>query len=99
VDWSPVIAWFVPVLGITAAIWFGWRKAETDAPVVLAALGFSICLGVGLTFAQVILHGLCIDKAHLCVGRGDANMQYWFQSFAAIPIFWLSAVIACKLRD
>ena len=98
-DWSPVIAWFVPVLGIAAAIGFGWRKAETGDPVLLASLGFSICLGLGLTFVQVLLHGLCIDKARLCVGRGDINMRYWFQSFVAIPLFWLSAVIACKLRS
>jgi hypothetical protein len=89
---SPVVATIVPLIGIAVATMLGMRAADAErASYWGTAFLTSIALGVGLTFAQVLLHGLCIDGLHLCQSRGDGNMTYWFQSFFAIPIFWLAS--------
>ncbi len=89
---SPVVATIVPLLGIGVATKLGLRAAESERTSYWgAAFLTSLALGCCLTFAQVLLHGLCIDGLHLCKSRGDGNMGYWFQSFFAIPIFWLVA--------
>ncbi|WP_157359563.1 hypothetical protein [Caldimonas brevitalea] len=97
-DLSPIIAWLVPLAGILASAAYGVRCAATERPSFWgAALATAILLGVVLTFLQVVLHQVCID-AHFCEYRGDGNMSYWFQSFFAIPVFWLVAGTAWQLR-
>lgn len=89
---SPFIAAVVPLIGIVVAKVLGSNAAKSNQTSYWgAAFLASIGLGVGLTVAQVLLHGLCIDALHLCKSRGDGNMTYWFQSFFAIPVFWFMA--------
>ena len=78
---------------------FGVARARADTSVGwFAALGISIVLGVFLTFAQVFLNTFCIETLKRCVSRGDVNMSYWFQSFMAIPVYWLCIAGISRLK-
>jgi hypothetical protein len=61
---------------------------------LLVALG----LGFALVFPQVALHGVCV-QLKLCLDRGDVNMSYWFQSFFAIPLYWLISVGVWQMKQ
>ena len=94
-----------PSRGVVFAAANGLRAARVEYDVVAAlgygtgerrrkwhsgaALGVALALGFGLMFLQVVLHGVCIESFHMCRDRGDGNMSYWFQSFFAIPIYWI----------
>ena len=95
-DLSPVVAYAVPIVGLLFSFWFGMRRAE-EASITLSALGMAVVTGFILMFAQVALHGGCIEMK-LCAYRGDGNMAYWFQSFVAIPLYWLVACITWRLH-
>jgi hypothetical protein len=98
VNFSPAIAWSVPCLGIAAAVMFGRRKSNYESgSIAIPALALSVLLGVALTFVQVFLHSTCVEELHLCEYRGDGNMSYWFQSFFAIPVYWLASIITWKV--
>jgi hypothetical protein len=98
VDLSPFIAYGAPVLGVVLSLWFGLRCATSTAlSTVLAALALAVLMGFILMFGQIALHSLCIARK-LCDSRGDANMGYWFQSFFAIPLYWLTVWTAWRLR-
>ena len=89
-DLSPAIAWTVPLVGAIASAWLGLRAARGKrASYWGTAFGLAFAFGIGLTFFQVALHSGCIEL-RLCTYRGDHNMSYWFQSFFAIPLFWLA---------
>jgi hypothetical protein len=99
-DLSPLIAWGVPASGLAAAIKHGLLAADNDNEAHFgASLVIALALGIALTFLQVFLHGLCIEKAHLCDYRGDGNMAYWFQSFFAIPLFWFAGWAAWRIKQ
>jgi hypothetical protein len=97
-DLSALVAWSVPCLGLLASVLFGRRKSRHESgSIIIPAIGLSLLLGIALTLLQVFLHGLCIKPLHLCVSRGDGNMSYWFQSFFAMPVYWLGSVVAWKV--
>ncbi|MBC5782366.1 hypothetical protein H8N03_05390 [Ramlibacter sp. USB13] len=97
-DLSLLVALSVPVAGLVLSGWYGARRASSDtSSIALASLGVAIVIGVLLTFGQVLVHGLCVD-ARYCTYRGDGNMSYWFQSFFAIPLYWVVAWIAWHLN-
>jgi hypothetical protein len=97
-DLSPVIAWFVPCLGLAASVMVGRRKSKSvSGSIAIPAIFIALFLGVALTFVQVFVHTLCIESLHLCTNRGDGNMSYWFQSFFAVPLFWLSSVVTWRV--
>ena len=88
-DLSPVVAWSVPLFGLFLAGMFGRSRAKSGATSIWGAAFFvALVLGFVLMFVQVALHSACVEiKA--CMYRGDGNMSYWFQSFFAIPLYWL----------
>ncbi len=91
-DFSPVIAWSIPTIGAILAALVGRMEGRKEGEVKWGSmLAVAIALGVVLTVLQVAAHGVCIDKLKACTYRGDGNMSYWFQSVAAIPVYWLLA--------
>ena len=97
-DLSPFIAWGVALAGGALALLVGLRRARSEAATGwAAAFGVALALGLCLTFVQVALHSFCVDQLKLCVSRGDVNMSYWFQSFFAIPLYWLVAGAAWQV--
>jgi hypothetical protein len=99
-DLSPIVAWATPTGGLLFSIILGLRAANKERPShSVAALGIAVVLGAALTFVQVLLLTLCIEQLHLCPSRGDGNMSYWFQSFVAIPIFWLAGWAAWRIKQ
>jgi hypothetical protein len=90
----------VPACGVVIAASLGLRAAGKEREAHLAAaFGIAIALGFALSFVQALLLTLCIERAHLCPSRGDGNMSYWFQSFFAIPAFWLVGWAAWRLKQ
>jgi heme/copper-type cytochrome/quinol oxidase subunit 3 len=99
-DLSPVIAWAVPLIGLILSTSLGLRAADRGKEShSAAALGITIALGMALTFVQALLHTQCIESFRLCRSRGDVNMSYWFQSFFAIPVFWLFGYGAWRIKQ
>lgn len=95
-DFSPVVGWFYPLFGVAIAGAFGfWLKRNLPW---YGGLILAIILGFFLTLAQVISHGVCM-KYTLCLNRGDVNMNYWLQSFFAIPIYWIISMVASRVRN
>ncbi|MGA0612326.1 hypothetical protein [Caldimonas sp. KR1-144] len=98
-DLSPAIAWLVPLAGIGFSALYGARGAADQRESFWGrAFVMALFLGIALTFAQSALHSLCVEAMHLCASRGDANISYWFQSFFAIPVFWLVAAGAWQVK-
>lgn len=98
-DLSSTVAWSAPAAGCLLAAVYGHGRAETGAPSIWgSALWVAIVTGVLLTFVQVALHSACM-AARWCADQGDVNMGYWFQSLAAIPLYWLVAGIAWKVKQ
>jgi hypothetical protein len=92
-DLSPIVAWFFPLVGVLASVYFGVRRGNSGSRSVWAVgLLLALVLGVGLTFVQVLDHSLCMGTAQLCTSRGDVNMSYWFQSFFCVPLYWAAAI-------
>lgn len=98
-DLSSTVAWSFPVAGCLLAALYGHGRAEAGAQSIWgSALWVAIVSGVLLTFVQVVLHGACIG-ARWCADQGDVNMSYWFQSFMAIPLYWLVACSVWKIKQ
>jgi hypothetical protein len=98
-DLSPGIAVIVPLAGLGLALVLGRRRAARgDKPGVFAALAIAFGLGFALMFMQVLLHGVCVESLKLCTNRGDVNMSYWFQSFFAFPLYWVTLLIAGRSK-
>jgi hypothetical protein len=69
------------------------RKVTTSGDALINAIG----LGILLTIVQNFLLAGCVGVG-LCTNRGDAGLSYVFQSFFAIPVFWVAGVIAAKRK-
>lgn len=98
-DLSPVVAYATPLLGVVAAALLGARHTANPSQSgpfgsFLVAISTAVVIGLALTFVQVMLQSLCIEKLKLCPERGDRNMSYWFQSFVAIPLYAVAWFIA-----
>ncbi|MES2947828.1 MAG: hypothetical protein V4858_04720 [Pseudomonadota bacterium] len=97
-DFSLTIAWFLPLLGVILAGLFGASGAKSGAESIWGvALFTSIVIGFVLMIAQVFLHSYCVEMKG-CQDSGDGNMSYWFQSFFAIPIYWLVSVSVWQMK-
>lgn len=98
-DLSSAVAWSVPSVGCLLAACYGHGRAEAGAQSIWgSALWIAIVTGVLLTFIQVCLHSACI-AARWCIDQGDVNMGYWFQSFFAIPLYWLVAGTVWQMKQ
>ncbi len=98
-DFSPIVAWSVPLLGVILASLFGSSRAKSGAESIWGAAFFvAIAIGFILMIMQVILHGVCVEMKG-CVNRGDVNMSYWFQSLFAIPIYWLASGCVWQMKQ
>ncbi|NHZ90716.1 hypothetical protein F2P45_17050 [Massilia sp. CCM 8733] len=94
-DLSPVIATIVPLAGLVPAFMVGRRTGRSNFPAIwFFAILLALGIGVALTIVQVFVHTLCTEESSLCTQRGDVNMTYWFQSFFAIPLFWLIVTVS-----
>ena len=97
-DLASFIAWSVAISGGIFAAFFGLKRAQSGAPNGwVEAIGIAVALGIFLTFVQVYLNDLCIKQLKLCVSRGEENMSFWFQSFFAIPVYWLIAGLSWQI--
>jgi hypothetical protein len=97
-DLSPFVAWSVPLVGVLFAVRFGMSRAVAGGTSIWgSALLVAFGLGFLLVLPQVALHSMCVE-AKFCTNRGDVNMSYWFQSFLAIPLYWLSAGLVWHLK-
>lgn len=86
------------MFGLAVSVTAGVRAAKAERPAYWGvAFLIALFLGIGLTFAQVAFHTLCIE-AKACTSRGDVNMSYWFHSFFSIPLFWLAAGSSWQMR-
>ncbi len=98
-DFSPIIAWSAPLVGIVFAGLFGASRAKFDTKSIWgAALLTALGIGFTLMLVQVFLHSFCVEMKG-CVNRGDVNMGYWFQSIFAIPIYWLVSVSVWQMKQ
>ncbi len=98
-DFSPAVAWSVPLVGMLLAAKFGSSRAKSGAKSIWGA-AFLTALGLGflLMFVQVALHSTCVEMK-ACLNRGDVNMSYWFQSFFAFPLYWILSGAVWQMKQ
>ena len=96
-DFSAAVPALFIIIGILLSFKTGSQLIKPLGCMGFISVGIAaVVLGIVLMFLNIFAHGICIDELKLCKSRGDGNMSYWFQSFFAIPAFWLIMVGSAK---
>ena len=95
-DPSNIVAWSVALLGVPAsALWAQIDRRAGRRNGIGSALGIACMVGFAFTFVAATSLDACI-ASKLCVYKGEKNMEYWFHSLLAIPVYWVTALAPWK---
>jgi ascorbate-specific PTS system EIIC-type component UlaA len=88
---SLAVAILIPLVGVVGAFYIGKKTAVSGSFANWrGAFVIAVVIAIVFTFVQIFALGFCIDLLRICKNQGDVNMSYWFQSFLAMPLYWMS---------
>lgn len=95
-DTSSIVAWSIALLGVPACVlWAHVDRLAGRKNGIGSAFGIACMVGFAFSFIAAASLDVCISSK-LCVYKGEKNMEYWFHSILAIPVYWVIALSPWK---